>query len=227
MILQSLQTTISRFQHRASVDNSTLSARRRHSRRTVGARRGFNLLELLIALAISAALLTATMVALDASVTAYQSTTESASTQTIARLTMNRMMAMIRNGRNFGPYPVDPEDSIVQSNFIEFELPNERVIILEWVEDDQALYVEVTEPGTESSNTYVLLEGVTTETDALGNSIPPFTLEYELGRKLHRATIDMTVTPDDNQSVQIEGDYDDQIRLVGSAMPRIHAYNTE
>ena len=167
------------------------------------------------------------MVALDASVTAYQSTTESASTQTIARLTMNRMMAMIRNGRNFGPYPVDPEDSIVQSNFIEFELPNERVIILEWVEDDQALYVEVTEPGTESSNTYVLLEGVTTETDALGNSIPPFTLEYELGRKLHRATIDMTVTPDDNQSVQIEGDYDDQIRLVGSAMPRIHAYNTE
>ena len=44
-------------------------------------RRGFNLVELLLALVISAALLTATMVALNASFMAYQATTEVASTQ--------------------------------------------------------------------------------------------------------------------------------------------------
>ena len=178
-----------------------------------------------LALAISAMLLTATLAALDASVTAYQKTTESASTHTIARLTMNRVMAMIRNGRNFGPFPVNPQDTTVQSNFIEFELPDGRIIVLEWVEADEALYVEVTEPGETASNTYLLLEGVQSQTDELGNTIPPFTLEYELGRKLYRATIDMTVIPDDNMSIEIEGDEPDQIRLVGSAMPRINAYN--
>ena len=43
-------------------------------------RRGFNLIELLIALAITASLLTATMVAIHASFQAYQTTTEVAST---------------------------------------------------------------------------------------------------------------------------------------------------
>ena len=38
---------------------------------------------------------------------AYQSTTEVASTHTIARLTMNRMLAMIRMGDEFGPFPVN------------------------------------------------------------------------------------------------------------------------
>ena len=67
------------------------------SRRTL--RRGFNLVELLVALSISATLLTATMVALDASFKAYQMTTEVASTHTIARLTMHRMLALIRTSK--------------------------------------------------------------------------------------------------------------------------------
>ena len=46
------------------------------ARRRTGARRGFNLIELLVALTITSTLLTATMVALDASFTAYQRTTE-------------------------------------------------------------------------------------------------------------------------------------------------------
>ena len=52
-------------------------------------RRGFNLVELLIALAISATLLTATMLALAASFMAYQSTTEVASTHTLSRPTLH------------------------------------------------------------------------------------------------------------------------------------------
>ena len=48
----------------------------RRRRRSITRRRGFNLVEVLIAMAITAALLTATLVALDASIRAYQSTTE-------------------------------------------------------------------------------------------------------------------------------------------------------
>ncbi len=87
-------------------------------------RRGFNLVELLIALAITAALLAATMVALDASFTAYQSTTEWASTHTIGRLTMHRMQALIRTGVTFGPVPINPNDSLVQENYIEIIMPS-------------------------------------------------------------------------------------------------------
>ena len=58
------------------------------SKRPAYVRRGFNLVELLIALGITAALLTATLVALNASFRAYQATTEVSSTHTIARLTM-------------------------------------------------------------------------------------------------------------------------------------------
>ena len=86
--------------------------RRCSIRRRLIARRGFNLVELLIALAISAALLTATMVALNASFTAYQMTTEVASTHTIGRLTIERMQALIRTGTDFGPFPVNPRHTI-------------------------------------------------------------------------------------------------------------------
>ena len=67
----------------------------RHGR-PASLRRGFNLVELLIALSISATLLTATMVALDASFKAYQKTVHMSATHTIARLTMHRMLALIR-----------------------------------------------------------------------------------------------------------------------------------
>jgi hypothetical protein len=53
----------------------------------------------------------------------------------------------------------------------------------------------------------------------------PFTLQYAKGRNLYRATIDLMIKPDDNMSLSIEGNNDDQtIRLVASAMPRLAAY---
>ena len=66
-------------------------------------RRGFNLVEVLIALAITATLLTATLAALDASFRAYQATTEEVSTQSIGRIVMHRMLTLIRTGTDFGP----------------------------------------------------------------------------------------------------------------------------
>ena len=188
--------------------------------------RGFNLIEMLIALTITATLLAAVMVALHASFMAYQSTTEIASTHTIGRLVMHRMLTLIRTGQEFGPFPINPQDSIVASNEIEFLTPDSDLIRLEWFETADATHLipnalyAVINNGTPR----VMLEGVVPQEDDDGFPVLPFTLEYELGRKLHRATIDITVVPDDNMSVDIDGDNQQQIRLVASAMPRITAF---
>ena len=189
------------------------------------ARRGFNLVEMLIALAITAVLLTATMVALDASFMAYQATTEEASTHTISRLIMNRMLTLIRTGREFGPFPVNPQDSLVQDDFIQFLTPNGEVLELRWVELEEALYV-IRDPGGLNEVWHLLLEGVVRQDDPNnpGDYIRPFTLEYKLGRRLYRATIDLTVVPDDNMSVTLDGDNQRVIRMVASAMPRTEVY---
>jgi prepilin-type N-terminal cleavage/methylation domain-containing protein len=201
-----------------------------NARRRPIVRRGFNLVELLIALAICAALLTATMVALNASFTAYQMTTEVASTHTIGRLTIERMQALIRTGTDFGPFPLSSRDSIVHSDYIEFRTPGTelnpegQIMTLDWRQDEEALYVVITDPGSGVDSEYLLLEGVVPQYDEEDQLIHPFTLEYELGRSLYRATIDMTIIPDDNMSVEIEGDNQQPIRLVASAMPRSAAY---
>ena len=200
-----------------------MTSMRTHHRRA-RLRRGFNLVEMLIAMSITTALMAATMVALDASFMAYQSTTEVASTHTIGRLVMLRMLTLIRTGQEFGPFPINPQDSILESNSIEFLTPGGLVLELRFVEADQALYVIRDPDGANLQD--VLLEGVIPQYDGV-DLIPPFTLEYERGRRLHRATIDLTIQPDDNMSVDLDGDNLAQIRLVASAMPRIEAYQQD
>ena len=188
--------------------------------------RGFNLIEMLIAMTITATLLVAVMVALHASFMAYQSTTEVASTHTIGRLAIHRMLALIRTGQVFGPFPINPQDSIVSSSEIEFLTPTGNLVRLEWFETADATHPEplalyaVINNGTPR----LMLEGVVQQPDGAGGLTLPFTLEYELGRLLHRATIDITLVPDDNMSVTIDGDNQQQLRLVASAMPRITAF---
>jgi len=193
----------------------------RRGRRIV--RRGFNLAELLISLSISAVLLTATMVALDASFTAYQRTTEEASTQTIGRMVMHRILTLIRSGENFGPFPLDPLEPVVRSNFIEIQLvEGGDIVTIEWREAEEALYYLV---GTDE---HLLLEGVIPQTDPdTGDVVPPFTLEFQRGRELHRATIDLAIIPDDNMDVDLDGDLERAIRLVASAQPRTTTFDAE
>jgi hypothetical protein len=93
------------------------------------------------------------------------------------------------------------------------------VISIEWREDEEALYVVV------NGQSALLMEGVIAQYDPdTGDRIPPFTLEYELGNILHRATVDLTIMPDDNMSVEMDGDNQEVIRLVASAMPRMSAF---
>jgi prepilin-type N-terminal cleavage/methylation domain-containing protein len=194
-------------------------------------RRGFNLVELLIALAITAALMAAVMVALRASFMAYQATTEVASTHTISRLIMSRMLTMIRTGSEFGPYPVNPLDTLITSDEMQFKMPEGEIVTLTWREDPdgvngfpvgEALYVTV-DDGVNPPATNLLLEGVKAQYDSSDppERIKPFTLFYEKGKILYRATIDLAVVPDDNMSVELDGQNTEVIRLVASAMPRM------
>lgn len=212
----------------AGVPSASLPGR---DSRPVCRRRGFNLVELLIAMTITATLLAATMVALDASYTAYERTTRAASTHNVSRITMDRIQSLIRNGESFMPRPANPNDSIVESDFIEVVLPvdaagNQRAMRIEWKEADEALYVITIDPDTGAElETHLLLEGVVAQYDD-GYRIRPFTLEYHLGRILHRATIDLMMIPDDNLSVDIDGSDPYVIRLIGTAVPRRVAYDS-
>lgn len=182
-------------------------------------RRGFNLLEVLIALAITATLLTATLAALDASFRAYQATTKEVSTQSIGRIVMHRMLTLLRTGTEFGPFPSDPRITRIRSDFIEFRTQDDEVVTIRWDRSAELLTYQL-----DGQAPVELLDGVVGTTDENGVLIEPFTLEYEQGRRLYRATIDLTVEPNDVIQLEIEGDRANAIRLVGSAMPRLEAF---
>ncbi len=175
------------------------------------ARRGFSLVEMLLALAISSALLVATFSALTASFRAYQATTEQASTHVVSRVILHRIMALVRNGVDFGPIPEDARDRFVIGDEMIFVDQEGREIGLRLDRTASALLMRV---GTGSEQ--LLLEGVRGPSDGMG----AFTLEFENGEKLVRASFDLTVDADDNASVAIEGDEVVPIRLVGSTAPR-------
>lgn len=183
-------------------------------------RRAFSLIEVLIALAITSVLLTATLVALDASVRAYQATTKEVSSASIGRLVLSRLLTMIRTGTEFGPYPTDPRVSMLRSDSIEFLTPQGDVIRVAWDREKERLTYAVG-----SALPVELLDGVVGTLNEQGVVQPPFTLLYIDGRRLYRASIDLTIKPDGIINLSIEGDNDDStIRLIGSAMPRSEAF---
>lgn len=202
----------------------------RRTRPRNAARRGFSMIELLVALAITGTLLAATLQALDTSFKAYKSTTESASTNVVSRIVMSRLMAMIRTGTEFGPYPVDPLDltqNPVVSDAIEFQLSYDsvndirRIVRIEVREQADAnlgpfelWYVEVTlTNGSENAREErPMITGV---------QEARFTLEYDVGPRLRRATVDLTIRPNDFQDARMVSNYEvPPIRLISSVSPR-------
>jgi prepilin-type N-terminal cleavage/methylation domain-containing protein len=197
-----------------------------HRRRR--SRRAFSLIEVLVALAIMGTLLTAAMTALDTSFKSYKVTTEGASTHVIARMVMSRIMTMVRTGTQFGPYPVDPLDTAqnpVESNYLEFvsrESGTDKTIIRIERRDQadpddgpyELWYVQSDYQNGVRVGLYArpLLSGVQ---DAR------FTLEYDVGQNLKRATVDLTIKPTNFQAAYIGGTLEaPSIRLVSSVNPR-------
>ncbi len=192
--------------------------------------RAFSLIEVLIALAITGTLLTATLAALDTSYKSYKITTESASTNVVARMVMARTMAMIRTGTEFGPFPadvLDPNQNPLDSTAIEFvtlddpDTLERRIVRVERrdaPEGSQApfelWYVQTT-----------FINGVETaivERPLLTGVVEArFTLQYGVGPRLERATVDLNIRPNDFQDASFTTDLETPtIRLVSSVAPR-------
>jgi len=192
-------------------------------------KRGFSLVEMLIALVISATLLTATLQAFDASWRGYKQTTEAASTHVVSRIVTHRILALIRTGTQFGPYPADVLDNTqnpLTSTSLEFIADADRV-----AGNNHVTRIERRPSGANPGQFelwYVLLDastspaGILQQHALLSNVLEAsFILEYEPGPRLRRATLDLTIKPNDDHDMKIAiGGETPTIRLVASAVPR-------
>ncbi len=184
--------------------------------------RGFSMIELLVALTISATLLTAALVALDTLFKRYTVISDSAGTHVVSRMVMHRMLSMIRTGSQFGPYPadvLDPAQNPVVSDFMEFlsrpdrgdgitevtriERRDAEAITLDGERFDlrgpSALWLVIsrTTSGVTTTNQRPLIDGV---------SEVRFVLHYDVGPTLQQATIDLTVQPRGSEYSTYDGD---------------------
>jgi prepilin-type N-terminal cleavage/methylation domain-containing protein len=187
--------------------------------------RGLSLVEMLVALAITAALLTATMVAIDASFKAYASAAESASTQTATRMIVNRLLAIIRTSTAHGPLapadaPADPDVTFTGNNieswFVVLQDIRGNLVRLEYRDADDQLWIEVTDTaGTVITPFQPLLGGVTYASFHLKRR------ENQIGVwVLERATMELEVVPDQDNTLSIESANETTIRILASSMPR-------
>ncbi|MCC6907343.1 MAG: prepilin-type N-terminal cleavage/methylation domain-containing protein [Phycisphaerales bacterium] len=182
-------------------------------------RRAFSIVEVLLAITITSLLLTSLLAALSASFRAYQATTESASRHTIARLTMHRLLALLRTGTQFGPYPANViTDPIIQSDYVEFVAADGTFVRVEYRPIEEALYVIIDPTGEASEE--LLLTGVSPVYDSEGERVPPFTLQYVRGPLLYRATVDLLIAEDAEVDLALEGSDVPPLRMVASTMPR-------
>lgn len=190
---------------RISPDNFT-SRRRRAA--------GLSLVELILALAITSMLLTATMTALDASFKAYAAAAEEASTQTQTRMITQRLLTLIRTSTVHGP--TDADYSTTPSNFISLINADGDKLTIGYSSVNKELWL--TDGWDESGVTLTrqpLLSGVTQagfyikrRRDNTGTWV------------LERATVDITVEPAADSSLALEQGSGTATRLIASTMPR-------
>ncbi len=185
--------------------------------------RGLSIPELLISLAIVAVLLTATMVATDASFRAYASAAESASTQTATRLVTHRVLTLIRTSVAHGPLlpdtsstpPVTLDGDVLQSPYLELIDPEGNEIRIDYHASMEELWITFKPADGGDAVHQPLLGGVTDakffcrrRRDRLGVWV------------LERGSMDLTIQPDDDASLDIENVHVPPIRVVASTMPR-------
>lgn len=230
----------------------------RNARFTIRSRRssaGLSLVEMLIALAITAMLLTATMVSIDASFKAYAAAAETASTQSSTRMVVNRLLTLVRTSIAHAPvvdsnpsagdagyaewslmraalraqvepqigaaYP-DPEpelsdtsDDVVESAYLRMLDPEGRDVLIEWVPALKELWLVTVEPSATSADARPLLGGVTAAKFSAHQRI-----DSDGVLVLERATMDLKVEADDDNTLAIENGELPPIRVIASTMPR-------
>jgi len=186
-------------------------------------RRGLSIVEMLISLAISAMLLTATMVAIDASFKAYTQTAAASATQASTRLITHRFMAMVRTSTAHGPLepdagsdpPVTLEGQTISSHYLELVDSRNNLVRIEFRAEDEELWLSSTP----------LVGGGTTEQPLMSGVIDcQFFAQRRLDKNgvwvLKLATMDLTVQPPPDATLPIEGGAAQPLRMVASTMPR-------
>lgn len=189
--------------------------RRRFPPRGAAARRGLTLIELLIALAITAMLLVAMLMALQSSFRAYQASVEQSSTQMTGRVVSQRILGLVRTGAAFGPLPEDPRDRFVEGDAMAITLDGGETVTLRLDRAAETLFIRA---GAGDERT--LLTGVRGPVDGEGAARGAFTMEFEKGTTLVRASFDLTVESDFETQLTMEGDAVTPLRIVGTASPR-------
>lgn len=181
---------------------------------------------MIVSLAITAMLLAATMVAIDASFRAYAAAAETSSRQTSTRLVVHRLIGLVRTSTAHGPLEVSsdaqwpvtqatPGGNTLKSDYIELIDANGNFVRIEYRADEKELWV-VTEPYNSTSVTKQPLLGGVTQ------------CQFHVHRRLdshgvwvlERGSITMKVERDQDQTLAVESGQDTPIHVIASTMPR-------
>ncbi len=182
---------------------------------------------MMIALSITSLLLTATMIAINASFIAYASAAEQASTQAASRMIVHRLLTLIRTGTAHGPLDVADLDGVADALadqvvfngdlvigpiFI-LQQPDGEFIRIEYRADSNELWL-VTDPFGAAAE-QPMLSGVTgcvftlnRRTNEAGNLV------------LDRGTMDLTAVPAADTTMDLEQGPSQPVRMIASTMPR-------
>ena len=226
-----------KIRRRSPISLRSLRRRRRWCAGSRPRRRGLSLVELLIALAIISALLTATGVALDVSFKAYAIATQSASTQASTRLLTNRLLTNIRNAVAHQPLNMTADDitdgavlvtdTLIESPFIGFVDRNGDTVRLTWYDANTPVSGDGSTPGPDElwMRRTPASGGTITEQPVL-KGVTACKFSMLRGKDgdgiyvLRRATFDFTVNAGDDSTLQIEAGNVPPVRVVASTKPR-------
>lgn len=188
--------------------------------------RGVSIVELLLALAISAMLLTATVLAVDASFQSYAVAAESASTQSQTRMVAHRVMMLVRNSTAHEPMTLAQATSfdsgatilngVIQTNHIVLLDPDGRLLRIWWDSGNEQLWMDELDLSTLGvTQTQPIIDGVTqaifyckAREDEQGVLV------------LERGSLDLQVEAPADSTLDIERASTEPMRLIVSTMPR-------
>ena len=189
-------------------------------------RRGVGLAEMLVALAISAALLSAVAVAIDASFKAYKINQEHSDLTQRARLAVHRITTMIRQTESHAP-----ATTALTAQFATGATVTDTGVSMMDNSDPPKAVTFKYEPANQrlvavfDGRTHPLCEGVVGFSVRLEPMRSPRSIRtggsWDL---LRRATILITVRSNDSTALKGEGIGDQQVTISASAMPRRNAW---